>query len=405
MAGDLVGSGYLSFSFYFYAPEGLALRQQDMATSKDSLLPVLGTLYPWRRHIAYITLGVFILSALLSLLMKNYYQGKSIFYAASQDLFKPEKVFGGGQQEMYYYGSGEDIDRILTVGNSNEVIDYLIDSFDLWTVYKIKPGTPKARYKMRKAFRENFNILLTKQDALELTVEDTDPERAAAMTNAATARLDFLVKSIIKNSQIALSSSYQKSITNKERIMQGTLDTLIYYRQKTGIYDPEGQTEILATRVTEVTNAVEREKASLESLKGMNLSSKLRDSIQILQARITGYERELAILNGTDNNSNYSLKNFNNSKGRVELLESRYLRSYEQIGYDLEKLKLYNAAVEIDVPALHMIEKAEVPLYKQRPRRSIIVIACTLAAFLFSLAAVLAIESYKQMDWTFLEKK
>jgi hypothetical protein len=375
-----------------------------MALEKDSLLPVIGTFYPWRRHIIYFTAGVFVVSALLSLLMKNYYQGKTVFYAASQDLFKPEKVFGGGTQEMYYYGSGEDIDRILTVGNSHGVVDYLIDSFDLWTVYKIKPGTPKAKYKMRKAFRENYNILLTKQDALELTIEDKDPERAAAMANVATSIIDKQVKSIIKNSQIALATSYQKSINSKEKLMQNNLDSLIYYREKSGIYDPGGQTEILASRVTEVTNAVEREKASLESMKKSS-RDKIRDSIEVVQARIIGYERELAILNGDDPEADYSLKNFNQNKGKVELLESRYYRSYEQIGYDLEKLKLYNAAIDIDVPALHVIENAEVPLYKSRPKRSVIVLACTIAAFLFSLAVVLAIESYRHFDWTPLVKK
>lgn len=372
---------------------------------KDSLLPILGTLYPWRRHILWVTLGAFVLSALLSLLMPNYFEGKTVFYAASQDLFKPEKVFGGGTTEMYYYGSGEDIDRILTVGNSNGVIDFLIDSFDLWSVYKIKPGSSLAKYKMRKAFRENFKILLTKQDALELSIEDKDPERAAAMANVATQYIDNEVKSIIKNSQIALASSYRRSITSKEQLMQNNLDTLVLYRQKSGIYDPRGQTEILATRVTEVTNSVEREKAALESLQQMNLSSKLKDSIQLIQARISGYNRELDILNGNDPSSKYSLLNFNKAKGKVELLESRYYRSYEQIGYDLEKLKLYNAAIEIDVPTLHMIESAEVPIHKSRPKRSILVLAVTVAAFLFSLAAVMAIESYRQFDWNSLLKK
>ena len=362
-----------------------------MAIENDSLLPVLGTLYPWRRRILYITAGVFVISALASLLLHNYYQGKTIFYAASQDLFKPEKVFGGGQTEMYYYGSGEDIDRILTVGNSYEVIDYLIDSFDLWKDYKIKPGTSKAKYKMRKAFRENYNILLTKQDALELTVEDKDPERAALLANAAREKINQLVRNIIKNSQIGLVSSYTKSIHNKEKIMQGTLDTLIFYRQKSGIYDASGQTQLLAKRVTEVTNSVERDKASLAALELQHLTGKLADTVKVIKARIVGAQRELTILNGDDPTSNYSLKNFNNAKGRVELLENRYARSYEQIGYDLEKLKLYNSAIDIDIPAVHLIEPAEVPLYKSRPKRSIIVIACTLAAFLFSIAAVLAI--------------
>ena len=116
-----------------------------MNRTRDTLMPILGTLYPWRRRILYITITAFVLSIIFSLFMRNYYKGTTIFYAASQDLFKPEKVFGNASQEMFYYGSGEDIDRILTVGNSHEVIDYLIDSFDLWTVYKIKPGTSRAR--------------------------------------------------------------------------------------------------------------------------------------------------------------------------------------------------------------------------------------------------------------------
>ena len=371
-----------------------------MKTTRDTLLPILGTLYPWRRRIVYVTGAAFVLSILFSLFMKNYYQGKTVFYAASQDLFKPEKVFGGSTQDMYYYGSGEDIDRILTVGNSHEVMDFLIDSFDLWSVYKIKSGSPKARFKMRKAFRENYNILLTKQDALELTIEDKDPARAAAMANAATGKIDHLVKWIIKSSQAALSTSFQKAIMGKEKLMQGTLDSLMHFREKSGIYDADEQTKFLANRLTSITNSIEKDKAALESLKKMSLSQKLTDTLNIMQSRITGLERELALLTSTDSNAMFSLPMFNVNKGKVELLESRYLRSYEQIGYDLEKVKLYNAAVEMDVPAIHLIEAAEVPLYKHRPKRMVIVLGVTIAAFLFSIAAALAVESYRKTDWS-----
>jgi uncharacterized protein involved in exopolysaccharide biosynthesis len=371
-----------------------------MASTKESLLPLLGVFYAKRRFILRVTLAAFVLSILGSLLMKNYFQGKTVFYAASQDLFKPEKVYGGGQTEMYYYGSGEDIDRILTVGNSNEIIDHLIDSFDLWTVYKVKPGKPLSRYKLRLMVRENYNIVLTKQDALELTVEDRSPERAAAMANAARGQIDHRVRSIIRNSQIAVINSFEKSIVGKEKVMKNTLDPLIAYRQKSGIYDPAGQTEFLAGRVTDVTNSLERDKATLETFKAnRNLSAKLRDTIDVIEARITGAERELAILTGTEGNSNYSLSNFNRNKSTIELLENRYSLAFVQIGYDLEKLKIYKSAVEIEAPSLHLIEAAEVPLRKYRPKRSVIVIACTVAAFLFSVVAVLVVESYRKMDW------
>jgi tyrosine-protein kinase Etk/Wzc len=389
----------LPISFYFYGPI-CVIYSLHMPNTRDSLIPLLGTLYPWRRHILYVTGAAFVLSCLISLLMHNYYQGKTVFYAASQDLFKPEKVFGNSQQEMYYYGSGEDIDRILTIGNSDEVIDFLIDSFDLWHVYNMKSETPKAHFKLRKEIRENYNILLTKQDALELTIEDKDPQRAANMANAARRRIDNLVRSIIQNSQISLANSFQRSIHNKEAIMKSNLDSLVYYRRKSGIYDAKGQTEILATRVTEVTNSVEREQAALDALKASSgLDSKLRDTIQLIKARIAGYQRELHILNSSDTSFQYSLTNFNSAKGKVEVLESQYERSYDQIAYDLEKLKTYKAGAEMNVSALHLIESAEVPLYKARPKRSLIVLACTVAAFLFSIGAVMVIESYKGTDW------
>lgn len=371
-----------------------------MSNVKESLLPILGTLYPWRRRVLYVTLAVFLISIVACLFMKNYYKGRTVFYAASQDLFKPEKVFGNTTQETYYYGSGEDIDRIMTIGNSDEVIDFLIDSFDLWTDYKIKPGTPKAHYKLRKAFRENFNILLTKQDAIELTVEDKDPERAAKMTNAARDKTDLLVQTMMKSSQISLAASFEKSIHNKETLMQSTLDSLVSNRRKSGIYDSHGQTEILATRVTEVSSTILREEAALESLQSAHgLSAKLRDSIQLIKARLAGFNRELKLLNSSDEGSLYSLPNFNVAKGRVEVLESQYARAYDQISYDKEKLKTYNSATDITVSALHLVEPAETPLFKSRPKRSVIVLACTLAAFLFSLGAVLVIESYKATDW------
>ncbi|MEO6130778.1 MAG: hypothetical protein ABIQ02_02940 [Saprospiraceae bacterium] len=371
-----------------------------MSNVKDSLLPILGTLYPWRRRVLYVTLAVFVISIIVCLFMKNYYKGKTVFYAASQDLFKPEKVFGNTTQETFYYGTGEDIDRIMTIGNSDEVIDFLIDSFDLWSVYKVKPGTPKAHYKLRKAFRENFNLLLTKQDAIELTIEDTDPERAAKMTNAARDQMDNLVRTLMKSSQASLAASFQKAIHIKEAVMQSTLDSLVYYRRKSGIYDSKGQTEILATRVTEVSGTIQREEATLESLQSIKgLNGKLRDSIQLIKARLAGFKRELTLLNSPDTGSLYSLSNFNIAKGRVEVLESQYARAYDQIAYDLEKLKTYNSAAEITVSALHLIEPAEVPLFKSRPKRSFIVLACTMAAFLFSLGAVLVIESYRETDW------
>jgi capsule polysaccharide export protein KpsE/RkpR len=91
-----------------------------------------------------------------------------------------------------------------------------------------------------------------------------------------------LVRSIIRNSQIGIVTSFQNSIQTKEKIMQNDLDSLIYYRQKSGIFDEATQRELLSTRVTEVSNSVERDKASLTALQSQHLTGKLADTIKVI---------------------------------------------------------------------------------------------------------------------------
>ena len=132
-----------------------------------NFLGVLKILYQWKKHVMYVTGGAFVLSLILSFLLPVYYQGKTVFYAASQDLFKPEKIFGGSNTDMYYYGGGEDIDRILTIGYSSDLVHFLVDSFNLFQHYNINPDKPRSRYNIEKHFLGLYNILQTKRDALE----------------------------------------------------------------------------------------------------------------------------------------------------------------------------------------------------------------------------------------------
>ena len=97
-----------------------------------SLLSIVKLIHAWRKPILYTTLGVAILSAVISLIVPVYYQSNTLFYAASEDLFKPKKVFGYGDNDVEYYGTTADIQRILTVANSHELTSFLIDSLKLY---------------------------------------------------------------------------------------------------------------------------------------------------------------------------------------------------------------------------------------------------------------------------------
>jgi capsular polysaccharide biosynthesis protein len=172
-----------------------------------SLVSVVKTVHTWRKPLLAITLAVAILTVIVSLFLPNYYKSTTVFYAASQDLFKPQKVFGYSQAEMYYYGGSEDIQRAITASTSFPVVDHLISEFNLYEHYGIKATSPKATFKVRERLMEHYQVVRTKYDALELSVEDRDPEIAARMANSARQKLNNVLSGIIKSSQRDLIST------------------------------------------------------------------------------------------------------------------------------------------------------------------------------------------------------
>lgn len=361
---------------------------------------ILKTLYRWRKPVMYVTGGAAVLSLFLSFLLPVYYQGKTVFYAASQDLFKPEKIFGGSSSDMYYFGGGEDIDRILTIGYSDDLIHFLVDSFNLYQHYDINPDKPRAKYNIEKHFLGLYNILQTKRDALELTYEDRNPEMAAIIANAARDRINALASNLIKDSQRKIVSSYEYAIVEKEIAINKLLDSLSYYRQKHKIYSPQEQTEYLSGRLTEIESkliGIRAKIASLEKLRGRTRA--LSDSLSMMYANRDALTQELLVLDSDTSQSTFSLRNFNAAKGKIEILEESYDRANSQLSADRERLKYFKAAVSLDISAVKTIEEASVPVVKHRPKKSIVILASTAAAFLFSIIGVLLIVAYREVDW------
>lgn len=371
-----------------------------------SLISLVRTLHAWRKPLIYITLGVAVISAVISLLIPVYYSASTVFYAASQDLFKPQKVFGYSQSEMYYYGGSEDIDRLLTAATSHEITEHLVNEFNLFDHYRIKNGSPKSSYRIREKLMDLYKITRTKYDAIEITVEDQDPEVAARMANSARDKINHVITEVIKGSQRDLITSYQEAIHAKQLALSAIEDSLHKFQTAYGIYDPDAQTEYLSTLVTTVETQLVRERAMLKSYKDNRSGGRgVADSIVHLTASIAGLEQQRDLLIGTDTTSQnqYNFERFTGGKGRVELYSDAYRKAVNTLNLDREMVKQMEAAVALDVTAVHLIEAASVPVIKSRPRRSLLVLSATFAAFIFTAFGILLLESFKGQDWSFLK--
>ena len=137
-------------------------------------------------------------AAIISLVLPVYYKSTTIFYAASPDLAVPASIFGISAEAPEYYGTENDIDRILSIANSGQLVAFMVDSFDLYERYDIDPKSLRGAYYVALEFEEHFDVVKTKYDAIELRIEDRDKEMAAKMTKAARNLINALALAIIK---------------------------------------------------------------------------------------------------------------------------------------------------------------------------------------------------------------
>ncbi|MDX1477568.1 MAG: hypothetical protein R3301_07655 [Saprospiraceae bacterium] len=369
-----------------------------------SLIAILKRLHAWRRPIVYFTAGVAVVSIVVALVLPVYYQASTTFYAASEDLFMPKKVFGYSNNEMLYYGTTDDIQRILTIGRSHELTDHLVETFALHEHYGIDSDDSKARFRVREKFLDRYELIRTKYDAIELTVEDRNPEMASLLANAARDKVDELVSSVIKSSQERIIKSYRSSIEQKEQMLAAIYDSLSRYQLEYGIFDPEAQTEYLSTLITDIETRLTRERGRLRVYESSTARA-MRDSVAYLRGVIGGLEEQHKMLTASDSVvTNYSIERFNKGKGYITVLDDAYKKATNAVNVEKELLKQQESVYALNTPAIHIVETAEPPLIKHRPKRSLLVVSATLAAFIFMCFGVLLIESYRHLDWDFLKK-
>ncbi|MBT8218774.1 MAG: hypothetical protein KJP00_03065, partial [Bacteroidia bacterium] len=167
--------------------------------NREDLLGVLQVLYRWRKPILFTTMAAALLSIVIALILPKYYQSATTFYAASPDLNKPDIVFGDINTNFDYYGSDADIDRILTIAQSNELVDYMVDSFRLYEAYDIDPDNSKAPHYVELNFQKLYNVIRTPFDAILLEIEDKDPALSARMVEAARGKINEIATGLIRS--------------------------------------------------------------------------------------------------------------------------------------------------------------------------------------------------------------
>ena len=326
---------------------------------QDSLLDIISVMWKWRKHILSVTILAIIGAVIISLLLPNYFTASTTFYAASEDLAKPNPV-GELDRNRRYYGNDTDIDRLLSIAKSSDVRNYLTEEFKLYQHYAIDPSSKDAEHKLGLRLKKLYNVKKTALDAIELSVEDKDPKMSASLANAARNKIDQLSQTTVKQSQAQLLKTLKGKIDSDAESLNALSDSLTSIRTQYNVYDLEGQVQVLI------------EQLSLAKSKGQTSNA------QRLQKQIDNF------------NAGYSI---------VSSLSAEHKEFSEQLSIDKEKYKQLEASYTTPYAAIHVIEEASAPLVKSSPKRSLYVIGAALFSFLFSIVGALIFDAYKKIEW------
>lgn len=357
---------------------------------KQSLLDVLKTIFKWKKAIMYTCLIAGVGSLIISFILPVYYQSSTTFLVTSPDQTKPELLFGEGG-EMEYYGDSDDIDRILTIGESEQLATFMIDSFDLYNHYDIDTDNIKAEYYVRLALAKRMDLEKTSKDAIILSVEDKDRERSTRMVKTAREKINNIAQELILGNQRKAITIYQKDVEQKQLLLQTIADSLSAIRGRYGIYNVQAQTEGLAGALEKAQSELVNNESKLATMKNMT-GARWRDSIAMLNVKVVGGKDKVIFLKE-------KLSQFNNGMSEVLKLEVQHKELGEALSDAMKKLEQYNAVSQSNTPAIVVVEEAKIPVIKSKPLRKIIVLATVVIAFIFSIIGVLVLEFFKDVNW------
>ena len=341
-------------------------------------------LLKWKKELVRAIVLIVMLSIGGSLLLPNYYQAETTFYAASPDLARPIPI-GGDEKDVRIYGDDKDLDRLFTISLSRDLLFHLIDSFDLYTHYDIDKNSKKSKFKVREELVENYKTIKTKYGALHMMVEDKDPEKAAAIVNAAREKVEQIAQKIVKESQLKLISNYNENILIKQIQNDSLAKKLQRIKESADIFETWGQSGLYTKMLSDATSELEEARGRITFYKKYPA---YKDSV------IKNMAIEMGAINKV-NKANTELEKYAPVLSELKQLEQEQSRIHDQISLDKERLKQLNATYTAPFTALHVVEIADVPVQKSRPKRSIIVLLSSLCGIALAFMAVFIIENVK----------
>ncbi|HSZ24241.1 MAG TPA: hypothetical protein VK766_00905 [Cytophagaceae bacterium] len=187
----------------------------------SGLLYLLKLMVQKKKQLTIITITATLAGIALAFLLPVYYKSTCIFYPFSPKAYDPRYMFSeAGNIELF--GTGDDADRVITIGNSSLITNYIIEKYNLIDRYNIDRNDKYFYIKATEKFKKNYSISEDDRSAITVSIYDQDPDTAAIIANDIVAQIDSYNRKPLIESNIKQLDKFKSDLQHK----YATLDSL-----------------------------------------------------------------------------------------------------------------------------------------------------------------------------------
>lgn len=362
---------------------------QTLIERPKNLSGLLQIINRWKYPVIGLTILAAIISGIVSMLLPNEYKSTTVFLPTSLRDVNPENIIKG--EKFAAESTPGDLDRIITIGQSQPLAEHIIRKFELYKDYGLTNiNDDESKQQALDQFASNLDILHNERDAIELSFLSKDKEKAAAVANEIVAHIDLMNQQLTQENREKIISIFEKRYQAIDKVYSTLRDSLQRTRQQYGVFGNEKEDRYLGKAVIETQTALIQAQGEYEVLAASG-SPKAAE----LKARIKGLDKALQSLTKSGNTT-YNTQSYFAGADLVYSL-SNQLRDLTS-PYIYAKTTLEDARVGISgkISTLYVVQKAYPPMRKAKPIRWLIVASSTMLVFFLSIIFVALFELYKR---------
>jgi uncharacterized protein involved in exopolysaccharide biosynthesis len=183
----------------------------------------------WRYHLLIIVVASAILAVIFSgaTFITPLYDSYAVAYPANTEPYSDES----------------ETEQMLQILNSQDIVDSMINKFDLAKHYKINPKYKYFKTVLYNTFHEHVSINKTPYESVRIEISDRSPDTAALMVTAMLKFYDHKIASLHKSKSQEVINMYNIQLRKKRQVLDSLKNILYKLGTEEGIIQYEYQSQ------------------------------------------------------------------------------------------------------------------------------------------------------------------